>query len=282
MNKKVIGYIFSEKKLCEDEKFFMQAAEEKSVELIMFNLLDEFNEEKIKEKAAKCDIIYNNSAEPFAIEFVKTLESLGKKVIEPSENYYNDEDKWLFFLKCNENKIPAPETILLSENLNLAKTELKNFNHWPVILKRIEGTCGEYVDKADNLTEAIHIIKKFWKKGSEKLPIIAQEFIPSYSYRVLVFNDKIIQTAVKRAHGWKKIGNYEKRNIRFKPDKEIENIIKKIHKVFKTKIYGIDLLKKNEKWKVLELNASPGLDFFKCERKAIINKVLDFLIKEAK
>jgi len=48
MNKKVIGYIFSEKKLCEDEKFFMQAAEKKSVELIMFNLLDEFKEEKIK------------------------------------------------------------------------------------------------------------------------------------------------------------------------------------------------------------------------------------------
>ena len=167
----------------------------------MFNLLDEFDEEKIKEKAEKCSIIYNNSAEPFAIEFVKTLESLEKKVIESSENYYKDEDKWTFFLKCDENKIPVPETILLSKNLNLAKTELKEFNRWPVILKRVEGTCGEYVEKADNINDAILIIKKFWKKGSEKLPIIAQEFIPSYSYRVLAFNDKIIQTAVKRAHG---------------------------------------------------------------------------------
>ncbi len=282
MNKKVIGYIFSEKKLGTDEKLFIQAARKKNVELVMLNLLKEFDENLLKKNIKKCNVIYNNSAETFAVEFIKTIESLGKKVIEPSENYYYNEDKWLFFLKCNENNIPVPETILLSENLNLAKKELKNFNKWPVILKRIEGTWGEYVEKADNSTEAISTIKKFWEKGSEKIPIIAQEFLPSYCYRVLALNDKIIQTAVKRAKGWKRTGVYEKRNIRFTPDNELKKIIKKIHAVFKTKIYGIDLLKKNGKWKVLELNSAPGLDFFECERKEIINKVMNFLIKEAK
>ncbi len=284
MKKITLGYIFNEPYIRTDEKFFMKAAKEKNVDLVMINTAKDLDEEELEKKTRKCDIFFNNSAEDLALEIVKTIEELGKKVIDPSRKAYYDEDKWMFFLKCRENNIPTLKTILLSQNGNIIKKELEKFDSWPVILKRIEGTNGEYVDKADNLKEARKIIGRFWKKGSDKLPIIAQEFIHSPSYRVTVIGGKIAQTAIKNSNGWKATGVYMRdKNVKnFKVDKELKKIISKVSKVFGIKICGIDLFKKDGKWLVLEINSAPGLDFFEKERKKLIGKVLDFLKKEAR
>jgi len=282
MKKAMIGYIYSDKKLKGDEKAFIKVAKKKNVGLIFFNLLENFDEIELEKKAKKCDIFYNNSSEPFALEFLKTLEALGKKVIDSSKIGYYIEDKWMFYLKCKKNKIPIPKTILLSENLNFAKKDLKKFNHWPVILKRIEGTWGDYVDKADNLNDAGRIIKHFWKKGSEKKPIIAQEFIHSPSYRITTIGDKIVQTAIKKNYGWKCTGVYEKKYDKFKIDSELNKIIKKLLKIIKINVCGIDLIKKQDKWIVLEVNSSPGLDFFEKERNQLVEKIIDLLLKKLK
>ena len=49
----------------------------------------------------------------------------------------------------------------------------------------------------------------------------------------------------------------------------------------KIKILGIDLLKKNKKWYVLEANAEPSFNFFDSEKEKLIGKVLSYLKKEA-
>lgn len=278
--KKVIGYIFSEKNLGKDEKAFLEEAKKRKIKLILFNVNKELNEREIEKQAKECKIIYNNSAEEFAIEFVKTLEELGKKVIDSSKTYYFTEDKWIFYLSCKENNIETPKTILLSENINIAKKELHEFNNWPVILKRIEGTCGEYVARAKNIVEAEKIIQRFWEKGSERLPIIAQEFIDSPCYRVTVIGDEIVQTAIKNNKGWKKTGVYEKNNKSFVVEKNLKKIIKKIIHISKINVCGIDLVKKDGKWFVLEVNSTPAFDFFKKERSFLIGKVLDLLVKK--
>ena len=277
-----IGYIFCERRLGADEKAFLDVAKRKNIDLVMFNINRKINEKELENKAEKCDIIYNNSAEEFAQEFVKTLEQLGKKVVDSSRKYYYNEDKWIFFLECKMNKLPVPETILLSENIELAKSELKDFNHWPVILKRTQGTCGEFVDKANTLTRAEEIIKKFWKKGGQKSPIIAQEFIKSNSYRVTTIRDSIAQTAIKKNNGWKCTGVYGKKFKKFRIGKRLNKIIAKILKIVKIKVCGIDFLKKGNKWLILEVNTSPALDFFPEEREELVEKILDSLIKDIK
>lgn len=283
MKKRVaIGYIFCEKKLGKDEEAFIKIAKKKKVDIILFNISKNINEKELEEKAKKCDIVFNNSAEDFAYEIVKTIEELGKKVIDSSKTYYYLEDKWITFLKCHDHRIPAPDTILLSENINVAKYELLDFKKWPVILKRIEGCCGEYVEKANDLDQAIKIIQKFWKKGKDRIPIIAQEFVPSPSYRVTLIDNKIVQTAIKNGPGWKKTGVYEKNNKKFKVDKELKEIIKKLMKVIKINVCGVDLLKRNNKWLVLEVNTTPGLDFFEDEREDLIEKIITLLIKLVK
>lgn len=282
MKKPVIGYIFSGPSLGADEHIFIKLAKKNNTKLVLLDISKGIEINKILEKIKDCDIFYNNTAEEFSIEIEKSIEELGKKVIDTSESFYYSEDKWLFYLKCKENNIPIPETILLSEKINIAKRELKEFDYWPVILKRIEGTTGDYVDKADNLKEAEKIIKKFWKKGSQRLPIIAQELIISPSYRITVIGGSIVQTAAKTNSGWKATGVYAKRIKRFKIDKKLKKIIEKIYKISGIKVLGIDFLKKNGEWVALEINSAPAFDFFECEREKIIKKVLKLLIKEAK
>jgi len=276
-----IGYIFDRNKPDVEEKIFLRLAKKKNIDLIMFNVEDFFNEDKIEEQIKKCDIVFNNTAGYFALELVKTIEALGKKVIESSEVYYYTEDKWMFFLKCKEHNIPTPDTKLLSDNLNSARKELEEFNHWPIILKRVEGCQGDFVEKAENANEAISLIKKFWKKGNERLPILAQEFIKSPSYRVTTVGNKIIQTALKESHGWKSTAVYAEKLDKFDVDKSLERLVKKILKSCKLNICGIDFLKKENKWIVLEVNSAPSFQFFIEEQEKIIDQVLDFLKTKA-
>ncbi len=222
MKKITLGYLFNEANLKKEDKIFLELAKKKNIELIMINTDKYLKEEELEEKIKQCDIFFNNGGDIFSQELAKQIEELGKKVVESSNKYYYDDDKWMFFVKCDKHKIPTPKTILLAENLNMAKREVKEFNQWPVILKRIEGTWGEYVAKAENLDEVEKIINKFWKKGSEKLPIIAQEFIDSPSYRVTVIGDKIVQTALKENKGWKATGIYAHHFKRFKIDSELK------------------------------------------------------------
>jgi RimK family alpha-L-glutamate ligase len=259
---------------------FLEIAKKKEIKLIFINISEKFNISDFKRKVKKCDIIYCSVWDDFSVELTKTIEEWGGKILESSKSYYCTEDKWMFNVKCKKNNLPTPDTILLSENINNAKKELKEFGRWPVILKRINGTMGEYVGKAKGMGEAEQIIKKFWKKGSEKLPIIAQEFIKSPSYRVTVIGNKIVQTALKRNNaGWKATGVYAKKFEHFDVDRKLERIIKKTIKAMDIKICGIDLLRKDGKWLLLEVNGQPSLDFFEEEREKLTEIALNLLIK---
>ncbi len=281
MKKLRIGYIFWDKALTKDEKAFLRVTKKRGHELVMFNLLNPIDEKKYLDKIKECDIFFNNSAEDFALEFVKTIEGMGKRVIDSSKTAYYTEDKWMFYLKCKKNKIPSPETILLSEDKKAIESELLTFNNWPVILKRVYGTTGNFVEKADNLKDALKIIDKFWKKSSERFPIIAQEFIHSPSYRVTAIGNKIVQTAIKNSSGWKATGVYAKNIGRFKIEKNLESMVLKLLKVSGISVCGIDLLKKGDKWFALEINSQPALDFFENEREKLVEEIVKLLEKKS-
>lgn len=282
MKKKTIGILSCSREMEKEGRLFLDLAKKKDVKIMLINISDKFDIKIFKRKVKQCDIIYCSVWDDFSVELTKTIEEWGIKILESSNSYYYTEDKWMFYVKCKKNNVPVPETILLSENINNAKRELKQFGRWPVILKRINGTMGEYVGKAKGMVEAEQLIKKFWKKGSEKLPIIAQEFVKSPSYRVTVIGNKIVQTALKKNNaGWKATGVYAKRFEHFEIDKKLERIIKKTVKFLDIKVCGIDMLKKEGKWLLLEVNGQPSLDFFEEEQEKLTENVLNLLIKTA-
>jgi glutathione synthase/RimK-type ligase-like ATP-grasp enzyme len=276
-----LGYIFYGLKFGDDEKTFIKLAKKKNINLVMFNIYKRFDNKKTKKKAKNCVLIFSNSGEEKAIKFVKYLEKIGSRVIESSRSFYRDENKWGLYLKCKKNKIPTPRTILLKKDMGSALAGLKKFNEWPVILKRIYGCQGDFVSKANNLKEAEIIINKFNKKAKISWPIIAQRFIPSPSYRVTTIDGRIVQTAIKQKGSWKKTGVYTKTFKKFKISPKLKTIITKVTNASEINVCGIDLLKKNGRWYVLELNGQPCFGFFEEERAKLIDQVLNFLKKKA-
>lgn len=280
-NKFTIGFIDQGDEMG-DPLVFFEEAKNRGHKLIYFDTGEEFNENDLRKKAAKCNIIYNNACTEHSLEIAKTLEFLGKKVIEPTRTLYYTEDKWLTNLKCKQHNIPHPKTILLSRNFYKSRKQLKKFGKWPIILKRVEGWGGKYVEKAKNLGEAEEIIRKFWKKGGSKIPIIAQEFIKSKSYRVTIINGKVFQTAIKVTNGWKSTGIYQKKaSLRFKISKPLEKIIKRVYRYTNLTVFGIDLMKKGRKWVLLEVNCQPCLNFFPEDKHMLVREIFNALELEA-
>ena len=281
MPKPIIGFITNQRLPAKEDEKFLRIAEKVGVNLIVFNAAEKFNLRRIEREADKCDIIFNDEADHLGLELAKTLETLGYKVIELSKTYYYTEDKWLFYLKCIKNDIPVPKTTLLSTDLVSIRQELKAFNKFPVVIKRVEGFHGEFVDKGNNTNEAIDIIKSFWEKGEDRFPVLAQEFIDSDSYRVMTIGDKVVQTARKKAAGWKKTGVSATRFWKFKIDNGLKKILAKLAKITDITVCGFDFAKKNGRWVVIEANAEPSLKFFDCEYDLMIEKSLRHLKKIA-
>jgi len=115
-----------------------------------------------------------------------------------------------------------------------------------VVLKRIEGCRGDFVARADNVEDAVAVIKGFWEKGEDRFPVLAQEFIDSFSYRVLTVGGKVIQTAIKKSNNWKATGGSAGSFRPFKIDKGAQKIIDKLCKITGIAVCGIDLAKKND------------------------------------
>ena len=280
MEKIVIGYLCGNAKLSKEDQVFLDIAKEKNIELVILNTATDMSEGEIEEKATSCDLIFNNTAGEIALEVAKTLEELGKYVIENSKVYYYTENKWMFYVKCRKNKIPTPKTILLPYRFIGVKKELAQFNQWPVILKKASGEQGQFVEKAENIGEAIRIIEKFWEKSEDRVPIIAQEFIRSKSYRVTVVGDKILQAVLKDGHGWKATGMYAEKLQKFEIDEKLEKLVQRIIKTAKINICGIDFMKQNENWLAVEINAEPSFELIEEDTEKIVSEVLDFLIKQ--
>lgn len=280
MEKINLGYLHENLNLSKEDQIFLELAKKKNINLILLNIANEMGEEEIEKKAEECDLIFNNTAGELAIEVSKTLEELGKTVIENSKVYYYTEDKWMFYLKCKKNKIPTPKTVLLPCKLGGVKRELLKFNNWPVILKKTSGEQGEFVEKAENTEEALNIIAKFWEKSVDRAPIIAQEFIKSKSYRITVVGDKIVQTTLKDGHGWKATAMYSEKLEHFELDEELKKLVQKIISFSKVNICGIDFMKREEEWLAVEINAEPSFELFEEDTKKIISEVLDFLKKK--
>lgn len=281
MKRLVLGYIMSSTVLSDDEKIFLRLAKRKNIEIVFFNAEKDIDGKELKKKSEKCHIIFNSTAEEFELELAKTLESLGKKVIDSPKAFYYAEDKWVFFVKSLEHGIPVPETILLSENLAVAEAELRRFSHWPVVLKRVSGCQGEFVARAMDEKEAMKAVKRLSAEGEERMPVIAQEFVKSHNYRVLLIGGKIVQCVLKKSTGWKATGAWAQRHLRFKPDSALKEIVRKVVNLTGIKICGIDLVKKNGKWLVLEVNSEPTFGFIEVDRKKLIGKALDFFRRHA-
>jgi len=277
-----IGFIYFQSYYDNSEKHFTNLLREKFnvVELPFETQLDY---QEIKEKTKKCKLIFNNTVcDPVtfeSIELSKTLEELGKKVVNSTHSFYYEEDKWMFYLKCLEHHLPTPKTYLLpKEQRYESKFISAVLEEHPLVLKAIYSDNGLCVEKVSNMKQYWKKLKKISLKNTLS-PIIAQEFIPGAhrSYRVTLMGYKVKQIVAKIGRNWKQTGNVlhkeSFRTVKLPP--AVKKMCEKAARAFGLEVCGLDLVQneKSGKWYLIEANSSPALDFI-YDQETKMNRIL--------
>jgi glutathione synthase/RimK-type ligase-like ATP-grasp enzyme len=191
----------------------------------------------------------------------------------------------MFYLHCVKHNLPVPETFLIPR-IGYNREKISSlFEKSPLVLKASMSQSGSAVEKADNMEE----FEKYWKKmaaGNPESSIVAQEYIADgngngdkyKSYRVLLAGGKILQAVAKYGKSWKITGYEDSEHFRqFDIDSDLKDICEKAAKVLGMDLCGVDLINKNGKWYIIEVNSNPGFDFIESDKKRLVSDVADYL-----
>lgn len=163
-------------------------------------------------------------------------------------------------LLCSEH-IDIPRTAFANSPLD-TKDMIKTVGGAPVIVKLLEGTQGKGVVLAETAKAAESVINAF---KSLKANILVQEFIAESKgtdLRCFVIGDKVVASIERRAAEGEFRANIHLGGTGHKV--KITPAERKISvaaaKVVGLKVCGVDLIRSNSGPKVIEVNASPGLE----------------------
>jgi ribosomal protein S6--L-glutamate ligase len=283
MKKDAIGYIYSNSYLDAEDKLLIRLLKKK-VKVILLPLEKQVDLEQIKENVKKCRLILNDTIwgnHTFeGIQLTKTIESLGIRVINSSNSFIYDEDKWMMYLKLIKNKLPTPKTYLIPNGRN-SKQIKEILKKNSLVLKAVYSDNGVGVEKVEAYEDFIKKVNIIRTKNPIS-PIIAQNYIQdteNRSYRITLIDNRVVQSVVKIGKSWKQTGSKEQIRL-VKLPKEVTLICEKASKVLDMDICGIDLVNSKGKWFIIEVNSCPSLDFIKKDMPRIISKLVDFLYKE--
>lgn len=283
-----IGIIYYKTYHDYEDKMLPRALKKIGMDVVLLPAEEQIDFEDIKEKTKKCKLIYNDTiCQPIlfeSLELSKTLEEISKKVINSSYSFFYQEDKWMFYLKCLEHRIPTPKTYLIPKetkyNAKAIKEILKNK---PMVLKGVFSDNAKLVEKVTNYPAFLKKLKRIVKIDSNS-PIVAQEYIPNSnrSYRATLINYKLKQFVVKISKSWKQSG-HERESFRLiKVNKKTKNLCERTSRALGMQVCGLDLISSNGKWYVIEANSCPSLDFIYHDEKRLVKILANYLYSECR
>jgi ribosomal protein S6--L-glutamate ligase len=162
-------------------------------------------------------------------------------------------DKVTQMLKLRMARLPHPRTLQVLRP-KIAIKMLKKAKY-PVILKRIEGSLGKQVYKANSLTAALKLLKE-----NEMQNVIIQEYLPAgEDYRVFVVGRKVLGAMKRIAPEGDFRSNVARGSstLRAVLTKELKELALKAARVMGYEIAGVDILYYKDKPYILEVNRTP-------------------------
>ncbi|MCU0679600.1 MAG: ATP-grasp domain-containing protein [Planctomycetes bacterium] len=286
MKKHTIGFIYAEKFLKEADIELLRKELYKVFTVVDLPLEKQFNITELARQTKDCRLVVNYGAYGQrifeGIELSKTLEELGLRVINSTHSFYYQEDKWMFYLKCLEYKLPTPKTYFMPVGCAYNNDIIKKIvRHKTVVIKSIFSDNCYCVERARDFNEYNKKVKKILDKN-KYTPLIAQEYIPNNkrSYRVTLVGYKAKQGIVKYGKRWIQSGHYDSEHFRtFKIDSELRNICERAARALNLEICGLDLIY-NKRWYIIEANSCPGLTFIDYDMLRLVKAIVGYIKKQ--
>jgi len=181
-------------------------------------------------------------------------------------------------LDLSKEQLPQPTTYQFRDKDKVIKN-IDTFTY-PVIIKNPAGRKGKNIFKIDTKKE----LKSFMQKMPRVMPFLFQQYLPTDGdIRILVIGYRAIG-AMKRLV----IPGDFKANIsqgaeaqKYKLNKEIINLSEKAASLTKTEFAGVDIIKSEGKYYLIEVNRSPQFRGFKKYTKVDPSPyIIDYLEKK--
>lgn len=216
----------------------------------------------------------------FRVDIYRAFELLGIPMINSAECMEISTNKMLASLLLKQNNIPTPETIVCED-------EKKAMNAFytlgeDVIVKPMYGSKGTGVTRVNNEGFAEYF---FYNLARMDEPFYIQKYIEHYNkdIRAFVIGDQVVASMERIGTGWKT--NIAKGAVgrAIKLDDEATELAIKSVKISKGEIMGVDLMKTEDKYYVIEVNAVPGINGIQeATRLDIAGMMADYIIKRCK
>ncbi len=228
------------------------------------------------------------------IVILKHLEAMGIPTTLSSEGLLLSRNKFLTYQVLARNKIPIPNTVLIT-NPHQLEQQLKNFKH-PVVIKLLDSYAGLGVIRSNNLQATKEIIEALFIQNPNTM-VIVQEFLhsnapekeKSHQYediRLFVIEDRVI-AAMKRVARtrteWRTNFSRGGQTTAYNPTEEENFLALKAATLLKLEIAGVDIIKSRKGPVVLEINACPGWKGLQnTTKKNIAREIVNYALKKIK
>lgn len=201
----------------------------------------------------------DRSLDSYHLEILRVL-SLSVKVHNSYEFFNLATDKFSTFSLLHQHGIPLPELYLVSsDNFEVLKPLFADASF---LLKPRRSSFGIGIVKMDNY-ELFRDVAEYHRQKNFYLERFYKNDLNEWT-GITVFNGKVLYGFRKKSSkidGWKV---YDKdslggQTIYVKPNAEIEAISLKIGELLGANYYGLDFIKTEEGYKVVDINCSPGI-----------------------
>jgi glutathione synthase/RimK-type ligase-like ATP-grasp enzyme len=229
-----------------------------------------------KVQANGFDILYvrnpylNQSAQylPNIIKLAKTFKAAGKRVVDANiSSGFLGKGKWKDYQVLKKAGLPIPETYKYEQKIKFSKTHPKSY-----FLKWIYGFRGKGI-----FTVKSDMGESLIPNNVAKAELMHQEFIVSdYEYKVMCVGYKSLPVVLK--FGMDKMLRPDFKNFKVLKKTTCNNVValaEKSAKVLGRELSKIDILEKDGKFYILEVNRFPGFKSF--EQLTKFNVAKEFL-----
>jgi len=197
----------------------------------------------------------------YGLAVVRQFETLGMKVVNPSQAIADSRDKLRCLQILSADGIRVPATILARSQRGL-RTALDRLGGMPVVLKLLQGTQGVGVMIVHSPVSLGSVVDTL--QGLEK-DVILQEFIregAGRDYRVFVVGKEVVATMLRTAPEGEFRTNIHRggQGHPVELPRDIQRIAVQAAQRLKLEIAGVDLMIDRNGPLVLEVNSSPGFE----------------------
>lgn len=206
----------------------------------------------------------------------------GTKIINPLGPLIENRNKDIALFNLSLGKLPIIETVVFRGKINddIKKAILHLKANEKYILKMNRGNQGIGVQLINGTDSLLSILETYHALNDQKFHL--QPYLPhQQEFRILLTENKILGVVekMKRPEDFRGNAKRAKTKLIKKHDPVLIELAEKALKQFKYHYAGIDIIKTNDGYKILEVNSIPGFESIEqlSDKNIAKELLLDFL-----